>query len=65
MSEPIDFNKAKAERKAMCLYCAGDPHPTPLACPRIVHLQINCEGYVEGITFRDDYFEDDEPDDAA
>ena len=51
--------------KAICLYCGGDPHPTPLACPRIAHLAINEEGYVEGITFRDDFFDEEETDPAA
>ena len=64
MAEPIDFKAAKDARKPMCLYCGGDPHPTPLACPRIAHLTISGEGYVEGITFWDDFFEDDPPDAA-
>ena len=60
MSEPIDFQAAKEARKPVCLYCGGEPHATQLACPRIAHLSISSEGYVEGITFVDDFF-DDEP----
>lgn len=51
--------------KAMCLYCGGDPHPTPLACPRIARLDINEEGYVEGISFWDDFYVEEDADPAA
>jgi hypothetical protein len=61
MGEVRDFPRA------VCLYCGGDPHKTPLACPRIAHLTINGEGYVEGITFKDDFCDEEEiqPDPAA
>ena len=61
MGEVRDFPRA------VCLYCGGEPHKTPLACPRIAHLTINGEGYVEGITFKDDFFdaEETQPDPAA
>lgn len=60
MGEVREFKKPEQ----MCLYCGGEPHPTPLACPRISHLTINEEGYVEGISFWDDFFEE-ETDPAA
>ena len=61
MGEVRDFPRS------ICLYCGGEPHKTPLACPRIAHLIINEEGYVEGITFKDDFFDEEEiqPDPAA
>lgn len=65
MSEPIDFKAAKDARKPVCLYCGGEPHLTQLACPRICHVDINSEGYVEGISFWVDFYEEEEPDPAA
>lgn len=61
MGEVREFKKPEQ----MCLYCGGEPHKTPLACPRIAHLTINEEGYVEGISFWDDFFEEEEPEPAA
>ena len=49
----------KGGKKEPCVYCGQDPHPVPLACPRIATLWINEEGYVEGIDFRDDWEEPD------
>lgn len=60
MSEPIDFKAAKDARQPVCLYCGGKPHATQLACPRIAHISVSEEGYCDGITFRDDFFDEDE-----
>lgn len=59
------MGEVKEFPRAICLYCGGDPHKTQLACPRIAHLSINEDGYVEGITFRDDFFEEEDADPAA
>lgn len=56
-------------KKTPCVYCGGDPHPVPLACPRIAEIHIDTEtGCVNGLTFWGDYFnegETPEPPDAA
>jgi hypothetical protein len=59
------MGEVKEFPRAICLYCGGAPHPTQLACPRIAHLVINEDGYVEGITFRDDFFDEEESPPAA
>ena len=61
----VEIHSISGGKKPQCIYCGGDAHPVPLACPRILHLSISGEGYVEGITFKDDYFDADPPDDAA
>ena len=52
-------------KRSPCLYCGRAEHPTPLACPRILMVHIDPEhGSITGLTFVDDYF-DDEPPEAA
>ena len=67
MTEPTDLTVVRGKKQAeeVCLYCGGKPHKTQLACPRIAHISVSEEGYIEGITFRDDYFDEEEPTPAA
>lgn len=65
MSDPIDFQKARDERKERCMYCGKAPHATQLACPRIAHISVNEEGYCDGISFWGDFFDEEETDPAA
>lgn len=66
VTEPTDLSvvRGKREAEAICIYCGGKPHKTQLACPRIAHISVNEEGYCDGITFRDDFFDDDPPEAA-
>ena len=58
MSETVDFNAKKKERDR-CVYCGGEGHKVPLACPRIESIEIDTDtGCVCGIRFWPD---DDEP----
>ena len=67
MADPTDLTAVREKKKAdeRCVYCGEAPHKVPLACPRISELMVSEEGYVCGITFRDDYFDEDEPPSAA
>jgi hypothetical protein len=67
MSEPTDLSvvRGKKAEQEVCLYCGAKPHRTPLACPRIKELMVSEEGYICGITFVDDFFNEETPDDAA
>ena len=62
MGEVRDFPRA------LCLYCGGDAHKTPLACPRISMIHVDPDtATITGITFVDDFFDEEEiqPDPAA
>lgn len=63
MTEPTDLTVVRGQKKEPCLYCGGQKHETPLACPRIAHIAIE-DGAVCGISFWEDFF-DYEPDPAA
>jgi hypothetical protein len=62
-----ELRSIEGGKRAVCIYCGSEPHSTPLACPRIAHLTISPEGYCEGITFVEDFFDEEEtpPPDAA
>ena len=54
MSEPPKLGVIQGARKEPCVYCGQDPHPVPLACPRIGAIYICTEtGCVECIEFRE------------
>lgn len=54
MSEPTDLKAYKGSKKELCMYCGSDAHATPLACPRILGVDIDPEyGCVVGLTFND------------
>jgi hypothetical protein len=60
MGEVRDFPKN------LCVYCGEAPHKVPLACPRIMMLHIDTEtGCVSGITFWEEFYEEEEPTPAA
>ena len=40
MSDVREFTSIKGDRKEPCAYCGHDPHPVPLACPRIKSITI-------------------------
>lgn len=61
MGEVREFKKPEE----MCLYCGDKPHKTPLACPRIKELMVSEEGYICGITFVDDFFDEEDAPPAA
>jgi hypothetical protein len=53
VTKVVDIGEEREKRKELCLYCGADPHPTQLACPRILHVEIDPEfGVIVGITFR-------------
>ena len=54
MTDPTKLGVIQGGRKEPCLYCGKAPHPTALACPRILAIDIDPElGVVVAITFRD------------
>lgn len=67
MSGPTDLSvvRGKKQEEAACLYCGAKPHKTPLACPRIAHVSVNEEGYIDGLTFREDFFDEEPEGDPA
>ena len=67
MTEPTDLSVVRGRKaeQEVCLYCGDKPHKTPLACTRIKELMVSEEGYICGITFVDDYFDEEESDPAA
>jgi len=68
MTAPTDLSVVRGKKQAedVCLYCGDKPHKTPLACPRIKELMVSEEGYICGITFVDDFFDEETtPPDAA
>jgi hypothetical protein len=49
----------KGGKKDPCIYCGGEPHPVPLACPRIAMIHVDPEmATVTGISFWEDFFEE-------
>lgn len=59
MDKVTDLEVIRGEKKQPCLYCGEGPHTTPLACPRIAHVQIDPEeGTITGISFWDDFFDE-------
>lgn len=50
-----------------CIYCGADPHPVPLACPRIAMIHVDPDqATVTGISFWEDFFDEEEtPDESA
>jgi hypothetical protein len=54
MTNLVSFEGEREKRKELCVYCGKDPHPSPLACPRIYSICISDDGGVCEIVFRRD-----------
>lgn len=65
LEKVTDLCVVRSERKEPCHYCGGDAHSVPLACPRIMAVEIDTEvGAICGITFWGDFFKETPPDAA-
>lgn len=52
MTKLVDLNGEREKRKELCVYCGEEAHPTPIACERIIGLDICQEtGHIIGIEF--------------
>jgi hypothetical protein len=57
-----EITSIRGGKKEPCLYCGCDPHPTPLACPRIVMVHIDPEtACISALEFHDDWKPDERP----
>ena len=64
-----DLRAIDGGRKPACIYCGGEAHPVPLACPRISMIHVDPDtATITGISFVEDFFDGEEiqePDPAA
>jgi hypothetical protein len=51
-----EITSIRGGKREPCLYCGCDPHPTPLACPRIAVLHVDPEtACVSAIEFHESW----------
>ncbi len=64
MSDPVNLEVVRAERKETCPYCGKPEHAGPLLCPRIESITIYAGNQETDIHFWPD-FDPDDPNVAA
>ena len=50
----------KGGKKDPCIYCGGEAHTVPLACPRIAMIHVDPDtATITGISFWEDFFHEE------